>query len=90
MSSADLEAAIARYFNLKPMEGPSAVDFVAQIEEPLVREALMAAISNAGQWRSALYFEAHVTIEPVFERKRLDKLTEIARRHHFRVADLLM
>lgn len=39
--------------------------------------------------RTKLYFEAHVTIEPVYD-DRLDRVTEIARTYGFRVADLLM
>lgn len=38
---------------------------------------------------SELYYECHVTIEPVFD-KELAKVQEIARTHKFRVADLLM
>lgn len=38
---------------------------------------------------SQLYFEAHVTIEPV-EGERLEKFSEICAKHHFRVAKLLM
>lgn len=37
-------------------------------------------------WR---YYEAHVTIEPVFD-DRLEELVRIANANHFRVADLLM
>lgn len=36
-----------------------------------------------------LYFESHVTIEPVFD-ERLDQLRQVCERHRFRVADLLM
>lgn len=36
-----------------------------------------------------LYFECHVTIEPVFDEK-LALVTELAKGRHFRVADLLM
>lgn len=36
-----------------------------------------------------LYYEAHVTIEPVFD-VRLNALKSIAREHGFRVADLFM
>ncbi len=36
-----------------------------------------------------LYFEAHVTVEPVFD-GRLQELAEIAFEHRFKVADLLM
>lgn len=36
-----------------------------------------------------LYYEAHVTLEPVFDRKAED-LQEIAQRHGFRVAELLL
>jgi hypothetical protein len=35
------------------------------------------------------YFECHVTIEPIFE-ERLAQASEIAKRHYFRVAELLM
>jgi hypothetical protein len=35
------------------------------------------------------YYEAHVTIEPVFD-ARLEQFKEIAAKHDFRVADLLM
>jgi len=38
---------------------------------------------------SRLYFESHVTIEPVFD-ERLQRAAEIARDHRFRIADLLM
>ena len=38
---------------------------------------------------SDLYFEAHVTIEPVFD-ERLSQFKTIADKHNFRVADLLM
>lgn len=38
---------------------------------------------------SKLYYEAHVTIEPVFD-ERLEQLRNIASGHGFRVADLLM
>lgn len=37
----------------------------------------------------SLYYEAHVTIAPVFD-DRLELFKEIAARHQFRVADLLM
>jgi len=37
----------------------------------------------------ALYYEAHVTIEPVFD-DRLDKFTAICKERKFRVADLVM
>jgi hypothetical protein len=36
-----------------------------------------------------IYYEAHVTLEPVFG-ERLDELTEIAKKHKFRVAELLL
>jgi hypothetical protein len=36
-----------------------------------------------------LYFEAHVTIEPVFE-ERLEQFKAICKRHGFRAAELLM
>lgn len=36
-----------------------------------------------------LYYEAHITIEPVFD-ERLVRAQEIAKFHKFRVADLLM
>lgn len=36
-----------------------------------------------------LYFESHITIEPVYG-ERLEKLTKIVQEHKFRVADLLM
>jgi hypothetical protein len=36
-----------------------------------------------------LYYEAHVTIEPVFD-KLLDKADKLAREYKFRIADLLM
>lgn len=36
-----------------------------------------------------LYLEAHVTIEPVFDERR-DQATEIAKRHGFKLAHLLM
>jgi len=36
-----------------------------------------------------LYFESHITIEPVFD-EDLEKVRAIAKRHDFRVADLLM
>lgn len=36
-----------------------------------------------------LYYECHVTIEPVFD-LRLDKLKEIAEQFDFKVADLLL
>jgi hypothetical protein len=35
------------------------------------------------------YYEAHVTIEPVFD-ERLDKFKELCAEFNFRVADLLM
>ncbi len=38
---------------------------------------------------SKLYYEAHVTIEPVFD-ERLELFRRIAQAHHFRVAELLM
>ena len=38
---------------------------------------------------AVLYYEAHVTIEPVFDGK-LELLKEIAKSYNFRVADLLM
>lgn len=38
---------------------------------------------------SKLYYEAHVTIEPVFD-ARLSKAIEIAKEYDYRVADLLM
>ncbi len=37
-----------------------------------------------------LYFEAHVTIEPVMDEIRLEKLKAVADRCGFRVADLMM
>ncbi len=37
----------------------------------------------------ALYFECHITIEPVFE-ERLDQLKMICQFFNFKVADLLM
>ncbi len=36
-----------------------------------------------------LYFESHITVEPVFD-ERLEELKEIVGRSGFRVADLLM
>ena len=36
-----------------------------------------------------LYFEAHVTIEPIFDEK-LVSASEIARKHGFKIANLLM
>ncbi len=39
--------------------------------------------------QSKLYYEAHITIEPVHGRT-LDKLATLVKKHHFRVADLLM
>lgn len=41
------------------------------------------------QLKTNLYFEAHVTLEPVFD-TRLERLKEIAKQYHFRVADLVM
>lgn len=38
--------------------------------------------------RAKMYFECHITIEPVFD-ERLSQIKEIATRHGFRVADLL-
>lgn len=38
---------------------------------------------------SDLYYEAHVTIEPVFD-DRLELFAAICKRHHFRVAELLL
>lgn len=38
---------------------------------------------------SNLYFEAHITIEPVFD-DRLEQARQIASAHGFKVADLLM
>lgn len=38
---------------------------------------------------SDLYFEAHVTVEPLFE-ERLEQFRELAQKHQFRVAELLM
>lgn len=35
------------------------------------------------------YYECHITIEPVFD-KRLEKLKEVAAAYEFKVADLLM
>lgn len=37
----------------------------------------------------AKYYECHVTVEPVFE-DRLEQLNTIAKKHGFRVANLLM
>lgn len=37
----------------------------------------------------AEYYEAHITIAPVFEKER-EEFIEIAKQWHFRVADLLM
>lgn len=39
--------------------------------------------------KSDLYFECHVTVEPVYEEK-LNKFIEICTKHKFRVAKLLM
>lgn len=39
--------------------------------------------------KTDLYFESHVTIEPVFD-DRLEQLKKIVHKHSFRVADLLM
>lgn len=38
----------------------------------------------------SLYFESHVTIEPVLDAARLEQLKFICELHGFRVADLLM
>ena len=47
-------------------------------------------VANALDGSTAkLYFEAHVTIEPIFER-HLDLAKTIAEKHKFKVADLLM
>lgn len=39
--------------------------------------------------KSKLYFESHVTIEPVFDEK-LEVVSALAKKHGFRVANLLM
>jgi hypothetical protein len=39
---------------------------------------------------SSLYYEAHVTLEPVLDEKRHAELTELAHQNGFRVAKLLM
>ena len=39
---------------------------------------------------SKLYYECHVTIEPLFEQVRLDRAKVIAKVYGFSVADLLM
>lgn len=36
-----------------------------------------------------LYYEAHITVEPVFD-EELDRMKSLVRQHGFRVADLLM
>jgi hypothetical protein len=36
-----------------------------------------------------LYLECHITIEPVFD-ERLQEASQLAKKHNFRVADLLM
>jgi hypothetical protein len=41
------------------------------------------------QLKTDLYFESHVTLEPVFG-DRLERLKEIAKQYSFRVADLVM
>lgn len=46
-------------------------------------------IKTTTQYVTGLYFEAHVTLEPVFD-DRLAFLKTIAQQYHFRVADLLM
>ena len=44
---------------------------------------------NNDDQESSLYFECHITIEPVFE-ERLEKAVEIGKAQGFSVADLLM
>lgn len=44
---------------------------------------------NGDRFTTDLYFECHVTIEPVFEQK-LEDVKEIAAKYGFRVAELLM
>jgi hypothetical protein len=39
--------------------------------------------------QNSLYYESHITIEPVFE-ARLELFKSIAKKHNFRVAELLM
>lgn len=50
---------------------------------------LFKQIKTTTKYQTGLYFEAHVTLEPVFE-DRLEFLKAIAQQYHFRVADLLM
>jgi hypothetical protein len=38
---------------------------------------------------SFLYYEAHVTVEPVFD-ERLEQFSELCKKYQFRAADLLM
>lgn len=37
-----------------------------------------------------LYYEAHITIDPVLEDRDLERLKALAGQYHFRVAELLM
>jgi hypothetical protein len=46
-------------------------------------------IKTTTKYQTGLYFEAHVTLEPVFD-DRLEFLRQVAKQYHFRVADLLM
>jgi len=41
------------------------------------------------QYKTDLYFECHITVEPVFD-ERLEEFRQIAKQYAFRVADLLM
>lgn len=46
-------------------------------------------MSDALTPTTKLYFECHITIEPVFD-ERLEHLKELAKPYRFKVADLLM
>lgn len=44
---------------------------------------------NKNRFETDLYFESHITVEPVFDDK-LEKLKKIAAKYEFRIAELLM
>ena len=78
---------------------PGLFGFLDGTDERLKRhwEAALQKFSETGELTPSskaagfevLYFEAHVTVEPVFD-ERLEQLKSIALEHGFRVADLLM
>jgi hypothetical protein len=48
------------------------------------------SVMGAANEAATLYFEVHVTIDPVVERGKLDLLNWITNKHGYRLANLLM